>query len=92
MLKLVSSVFIVLLFCFSNSSRTQSVNTESVNAYWKLVDRLKQGDTLSRDAWNTFLNLERNRIYVKNQNFSESFLDGYRKTLQYVYNPKNELN
>jgi hypothetical protein len=88
--KLASQLFIVIIFLFTNSIKAQSVNIESVNAYWKIVDRLKQGDTLSRAAWKDFLNLEGNKIYVQNQNFSENFLESYRKTLQYVYNLKNE--
>jgi hypothetical protein len=90
MLRSAFLLFSIICLLSINSIQAQSVNIESVNAYWKIVDRLKLGDTLSRDAWNAFLNLEGNKIYVRNQNFSEKFLDNYRKTLQYVYNPKNE--
>lgn len=82
---------IVLLFFFSRSlAVAQQVDLNSVNEFWKITDKLKQGDTLSREAWKSFLQLEGNRIYIDNQDFSEKFLDNYRKTLQMVYNPKNE--
>lgn len=89
MLKLAFSFIIISILCCTSSIKAQSVNIEAVNAYWQLVDGLKKGDTLSKDAWNTFLDLEGNKLYLKNQNFSASFLENYRKTLQFVYNPKN---
>ena len=91
MRNIASLIFITLIFCFQNFAKAQQINTASVNAYWQITDQLKRGDTLSKAAWKSFLELEGNRLYVQNQNFSEEFLENYRKTLQFVYNPKNEV-
>ncbi|WP_316839097.1 DUF5700 domain-containing putative Zn-dependent protease [Pedobacter gandavensis] len=88
-LKTISLIFL-LFFCLEKPAVAQQVDLSSLNAFWKITDRLKQGDTLSRAAWKSFLELEGNRLYIDNQGFSEVFLDNYRKTLQMVYNPKNE--
>lgn len=80
----------LFVFCSCTLALAQQVDLASINAFWKITDRLKQGDTLSREAWNSFLQLDGNRTYVENQGFEEAFLESYRKTLQMVYNPKNE--
>lgn len=67
----------------------QKVDLTSLNAFWKITDRLKQGDTLTREEWKNFLQLEGNKVYIENQAFSGQFLESYRKTLQFVYNPDN---
>ncbi|MCX2453805.1 hypothetical protein OQX61_21230 [Pedobacter sp. PLR] len=84
------SLIFLLFFCLGKPAVAQQIDLNSLNAFWKITDRLKQGDTLSREAWKTFLQLEGNKTYIENQDFSEKFLDSYRKTLNMVYNPKNE--
>ncbi|WP_316752689.1 DUF5700 domain-containing putative Zn-dependent protease [Pedobacter gandavensis] len=84
------SLILFLFFCLGKPAKAQQIDLNSLNAFWKITDRLKQGDTLSREDWKTFLALEGNKTYIENQDFSEQFLDSYRKTLNMVYNPKNE--
>ncbi|PJJ80264.1 hypothetical protein [Mucilaginibacter auburnensis] len=88
MFKLASPLLIAICFLFTNAIKAQTVNIESVNAYWKIVDRLKQGDTLSRDDWKAFLNLEGNKIYVKNQISLKAFLIIIEKHYSTFITPK----
>ncbi|MDB5150227.1 MAG: hypothetical protein JWQ57_4247 [Mucilaginibacter sp.] len=83
----------VLLFIFLTGLKSalfaQHVNTDALEAYWRLIEPLKKGDTLSRDKWEAFLKLPGNKQYVANQNFSPWFLETYRKALQTAYMPQN---
>lgn len=89
MKNLFKTTFIVFCCCLVNLAKAQQVDLTSLNVFWKITDRLKQGGTLSREEWKNFLQLEGNKVYIENQAFNEQFLDNYRKTLQFVYNPKN---
>lgn len=80
----------LLFFSCTKLALAQQVDLTSLDAYWKITDGIKQGDTVSREAWKSFLQLEGNHTYVDNQAFTERFLESYRKTLNFVYNPKNE--
>ena len=85
---LIKTVFFIFFCCWVNLAMAQKVDLNSLDAFWKITDRLKQGDSLSRGEWESFLALEGNKVYIENQGFSEQFLESYRKTLQFVYNPK----
>ncbi|MEO7443965.1 MAG: DUF5700 domain-containing putative Zn-dependent protease [Ferruginibacter sp.] len=69
-------------------SRSQTINTAPLDAYWKMVEPLKHGDSLSQEQWRHFLSLEANNIYIKNQGFSDAYLESLRKNIQYVYMPQ----
>lgn len=86
----VSGTFIFLFLCVQVSVFAQDINLDGLEAYWKITDKLKLGDTISKESWKGFLDLEGNRLYVGNQGFDEKFMESYRKTLQLVYNPANE--
>lgn len=81
----------IFFCCWVSLAMAQKVDLTSLDAFWKITDRLKQGDTLSRGEWKSFLALEGNKVYIENQGFSEQFLENYRKTLQSVYSPKNTI-
>jgi hypothetical protein len=91
MKNLIKSIFLIYCCCTINLAKAQQVDLSSLNAFWKITDRLKQGDTLSREEWKDFLKLEGNKVYIENQAFDEQFLENYRKTLQFVYHPKNAV-
>ena len=59
-----------------------------MEAYWKLIAPLKQGDSLSNKAWDDFLAIEPNKIYIENQGFDSAYLERLRRTIQIVYMPK----
>jgi hypothetical protein len=79
---------IILLFGFNTVSLAQQIHTDELDAYWKITDQLRKGDTLNRDTWNTFLELPGVKKYVKNQAFDVGFLERYRKAMQTVYMPQ----
>lgn len=87
----ISALLFLLFFCAIKPAAAQKVDLISLNAFWKITDQLKQGDTISVEAWKNFLDLEGNRAYVENQDFGPKFLESYRKTLQFIYNPQNEV-
>jgi hypothetical protein len=87
--KVLSAVFLSLLL-FILPAQAQKINTKALDVYWKITDELRKGDTLSVEKWKAFLQLEGNRVYVENQGFDDRYLEKYRKTLQFVYNPRNE--
>lgn len=84
------AVFLMLFFCGQAKGVAQEINVDALDAYWKITDRLRLGDTLSHETWGAFLAMDGNRQYVENQGFDAAFLESYRKTMQLVYNPANE--
>jgi len=88
-LNLIKIAIAFLIVAFSNTvSTAQTINTEPLDAYWQMVDKLKQGDSLSRETWKRFLKIEANETYVKNQGFDSAYLEGLRKAIEIVYMPK----
>lgn len=78
-----ASLLLGILF----STQAQTINTEALDAYWKMVEPLKQGDSLSVETWNNFLQLKGNQIYIKNQGFDKAYLANLRKAVEVVYMP-----
>ena len=83
-------IFFIFLFNFNNLAKAQTIDFEPLNAYWKLTEPLKKGDSLSVVNWQKFLDIESNKIYIQNQGFGNDYLERLRKTIQIVYMPKYE--
>lgn len=83
-----SVIYLILFFSFCVRISAQTIDTAPLDAYWKMVEPLKQGDSLSLDQWNRFLKIEPNQIYIQNQGFDNNYLERLRKTIQFVYMPK----
>ena len=81
-------IYSFFFITISSSLNAQTIDTAPLDAYWKMVEPLKLGDSLSVEDWNHFLKIEANDIYIKNQGFDHNYLDRLRKTIQYVYMPK----
>ncbi len=82
---------LTLLFLWgaaASVSIAQKIDTGPLDAYWKLTEPLKHGDSLSVKDWNAFLKIEANQIYIENQGFDSAYLERERKTIQYVYMPQ----
>lgn len=80
---------ITFLLTFSTFAKAQSFHTEALDAYWKMIEPLKKGDSLSKETWNKFLDLDANKIYIKNQGFDKNYLERLRKSVEVVYMPQN---
>ncbi|MDP5045291.1 MAG: hypothetical protein NWQ06_09970 [Leeuwenhoekiella sp.] len=83
-------LLIALMAIIPFYSIAQTMQFEPLNAYWDLVDTLKNGDSLSKEKWDDFLAIEANRTYVDNQGFDANYLERFRKNLELVYMPKND--
>ena len=79
----------VLFISFLNTSKAQTFHMEPLEAYWKMIEPLKKGDSLSPETWNQFLNIEANQTYVQNQGFDKNYLERLRKSIEVVYMPQN---
>ncbi|OAQ40766.1 hypothetical protein A5893_07455 [Pedobacter psychrophilus] len=91
MKKLIKGVIIfVCLLNIKIVSKAQTIDFAPLDAYWKLIEPLKSGDSLSLITWKNFLDIEPNKIYVQNQGFDNDYLERLRKTIQLVYMSKNE--
>ncbi|MEO8860412.1 MAG: DUF5700 domain-containing putative Zn-dependent protease [Ginsengibacter sp.] len=73
---------------FSLSAIAQKIDISPLDAYWKLIEPLKHGDSLSVSDWEKFLQIESNQIYVENQGFDKDYLERLRKAIQVVYMPR----
>ncbi len=80
------TVFTVAII-FSLNALCQKIDTSPVDAYWKMIEPLKQGDSLATDTWQNFLKIESNQIYIENQGFDKGYLERLRKAIQVVYMP-----
>lgn len=78
----------LFLSLWTLSAQAQTINTAPIEAYWKITESLKNGDSLSLKVWKDFLNIEANQIYIENLNFSDKYIETLRKNIQYVYMPK----
>lgn len=84
-LKLLGSLIIAI--CFSFTAIGQRIHTTPLDAYWKIIEPLKQNDSLSVKEWYTFLAIDANKTYIENQGFDSAYLEKLRKNIQYVYMP-----
>ncbi|MEP6713510.1 MAG: DUF5700 domain-containing putative Zn-dependent protease [Ferruginibacter sp.] len=83
-----SLIAFTFLVNFSLFGIAQKVDTSPLDAYWKLIEPLKRGDSLSVSDWKNFLQIESNQIYVENQGFDKEYIERLRKAIQVVYMPK----
>ncbi len=89
MIKLLRLFITIIIATISFSiSNAQKIDTAPLEAYWKMVEPLKHGDSLSIEDWKTFLKIEPNQNYIENQAFDNDYLERLRKTIQFVYMPK----
>ncbi|WP_134090726.1 DUF5700 domain-containing putative Zn-dependent protease [Olivibacter sp. XZL3] len=83
-------VFVVMVVCLANEIKAQSIDDRTCWEYFKLTDRLREGDSLSKESWNKFLKDEAIEVYMNDQGVDSTFFNTYRKTMEIVYMPKNE--
>jgi hypothetical protein len=66
----------------------QTITDSACTQYFKITDRLRKGDSLSRDAWHSFLQDKAIQTYMADQGVDESYYEAYRKNMQIVYMPQ----
>ncbi|PRY08979.1 hypothetical protein CLV24_11929 [Pontibacter ummariensis] len=81
---------LIVFFAVCHCLKAQTIDETAAVRYFELADSLKQGYTIKSDTWKNFLELNGNRLYIKNQNFSDAYLEKYRKEMEIVYMPQND--
>jgi hypothetical protein len=84
--RLLHLVLIVLL-CFGVKRASAQVNTDAVDAYWTLVEQLKQDRDPAPAAWEAFFDLPGNQLALKPYKNLKSRRDSIRSAFQLVYIP-----
>jgi hypothetical protein len=70
-------------------SQAQIIDTESATAYWQLTDALRRNEPLTDEAWQRFLELPANKVYVASIFGSDAEdLKRYRRAIEVVYMPR----
>jgi len=75
----------LLLAAFAG--RAQTINVDAVTRYWQITDALRQDKPLTDQAWQDFLEVPGNKIYVRGI-FSAADLVAYRRAIEVVYMPR----
>ncbi|PVY40724.1 DUF5700 domain-containing putative Zn-dependent protease [Pontibacter virosus] len=81
---------LLLLVASGYAAQAQVVDVSAAERYFELVDTLKSGKQLHDDTWHQFLAMKGNQQYIENQNYKESYLNNYRKTMEVVYMPEHD--
>ncbi|MFD2247514.1 DUF5700 domain-containing putative Zn-dependent protease [Pontibacter ruber] len=74
---------------FAQTAEAQQINIEAATRYWEITDALRQNQLLTDEVWNSFLELQGNKVYVKSV-FNEPDLKAYRKAVEVVYMPQHD--
>ena len=69
------------------AGRAQTINVEAVTRYWQITDALRQNQPLTDQAWQDFLELPGNKLYVHGI-FTPEMLARYRQAIEAVYMPR----
>ncbi|MGI4834993.1 MAG: hypothetical protein ACRYFK_16185 [Janthinobacterium lividum] len=67
----------------------RTIHTEAAEAYWRLTDALRRDEPLTNAAWQAFLALPDNKVYVDAAWGSDTAsLRRYRRAIEVVYRPR----
>lgn len=79
----------VFTFLISHVLYSQTIDDSSCWEYFKITESLKKDQPLDKETWNSFLQNEAIRVYLKDQGVDSIYTDNYRKIMEVVYMPKN---
>ncbi|MDT3405611.1 DUF5700 domain-containing putative Zn-dependent protease [Mucilaginibacter terrae] len=84
-------IFIFWLIVIQSAALfAQSIDASLCDRYFEITDKLRKGDSLSRDTWNTFLQDKSIQTYMADQGVDQSYYEAYRKNMQIVYMPQKD--
>ena len=83
------SIIILGLIALTLHSSAQSFVDSTCYKYFEITAKLKNGDTLSRSAWKTFISDKAIKDYMADQGVDDEYFESYRKNMQIVYMPQN---
>lgn len=81
----ITSIVILFLFIKCNAF-CQTINTEAIDKFWKIVELLKSDKPLSDSLWNDYYGVFGNKSYMES-NRNDSEVAQHRRYLQLVFRP-----
>ena len=82
-------IVFTIITSISQFGFAQSFVDSTCYQYFEITAKLKQGDSLSRSDWKSFLSNNAIKDYMADQGVNEQYFESYRKNMQIVYMPKN---
>jgi hypothetical protein len=79
---------IICLLLTTVTSQAQTIDVESATRYWELTDALRRNEPLTDQAWQAFLELPANKVYVRECFNGEEDVQRYRRAMETVYMPR----
>jgi len=80
----VIGAIVISLQCYS-----QRIDFSVTDRYFQITDSLRKNISVKDASWNSFFQMNGMRQYIRNQHL-ELEVDGYRRSMEYVYMPKND--
>lgn len=79
--------FLLLLPLFWGVAATaQRLNTDAIDAFWRVVDRLERDKPLTDSLWNAYYDLPGNKAYMHANRPAEEVAE-HRRYLEFVFRP-----
>lgn len=88
--KIFSALCLLTIFSSGLELHAQSFAHESCEKYFVITAKLRQGDTLNRADWKSFLSDKAIVDYMSDQGVGEDYFESYRRSMQIVYMPEND--
>ncbi|RZL02468.1 MAG: hypothetical protein EOO62_22210, partial [Hymenobacter sp.] len=79
---------LLALLLLARPGLAQTIDTDAVAAYWKLTAALRRNEPLTDAAWQGFLALPANKVYVRECFNGAEDVQRYRRALEVVYMPR----
>jgi hypothetical protein len=81
---------LALALLFTVPVFAQTITDSSCTRYFEITDKLRKGDSLSRETWRGFLKDNAIQTYMADQGVGDSYYESYRKNMQIVYMPQKD--
>ena len=83
-------LLLLTLLLAASPGRAQTIDTEAATAYWKMTDALRRNEPLTDQAWQSFLELPSNKVYVRECFTGADDVTRYRRAMEVVYMPRHD--
>ncbi|MFD1871044.1 DUF5700 domain-containing putative Zn-dependent protease [Hymenobacter bucti] len=80
-------LLLLTFLLITSLSHAQTIDIESATRYWQLTDALRRNEPLTDQAWQSFLALPGNKIYV-DAVYNDEQLARYRRAIEVAYMPR----
>jgi len=64
-----------------------SLDFDAAKAYFLLVEKIQNGDTISEKEWTDFFNINGNRLFLEDFKYSNEKIESLKKNIIETYNP-----